>query len=88
MHDLISRLLAWARAVPRPDGSGTGPNTRTTAGTTQVTAPCPYPPLTLRAPRLPDWPMDNGRNPEYMLWVTAHGIDIRHRQPHSGEAHR
>ncbi len=78
MHDFILRCLAWARAVFRPETPGCeSPACRPAQGA-RVPSPMPEPPLA-------DPP--TASNPHF-IWITAHGIDFRPRQPHGAEVSR
>lgn len=82
MKDLILRWFAWARAVLRADRSGcTGPDCRT-ADVRRIPRPPQPPAAEGPIPDRPDHLIDN-RTTETMVWVTAHGIDIRPRRPYS-----
>lgn len=88
MHDLISRLFAWTRATFGPDSSGHSPDTCHAARTPHAPARQPVARPAPVGPRRHKWPIDSGSEPGPMLWVTAHGIDIRTRQPHDRKAGR
>ncbi|MBB5119008.1 hypothetical protein AF335_16095 [Streptomyces eurocidicus] len=84
MHDLILRCLTWARTTFWPGAADrTGRATRAP----QIPTPQPMTPPAPKAPSLAEVPMGDGAGPVF-LWVTAHGIDFRPRQPHGAEVSR
>ncbi|WP_146104733.1 hypothetical protein [Streptomyces cinnamoneus] len=87
MAKIISYCLEWVRARFAPRIHRRDCRACQTARANRTPAPLPVAPLTPRSPRLADLPMDGGNGPVF-LWVTAHGIDIRPRRPHGGEAGR
>ncbi len=80
MHDFILRCLAWATAVFRPETSGCGSPAGRPAQGPRVSSPMPEPPLA-------DPPTGRDTSPHF-IWITAHGIDFRPRQPHGADVSR
>ncbi|ARZ67367.1 hypothetical protein SMD11_1706 [Streptomyces albireticuli] len=87
MHDLILRCLAWARASFWPGTPGHDSHACRSVRVPQVPTQQAVTPPAPKTPPLAEPPMDDGAGPVF-LWVTAHGIDFRPRQPHGVEAGR
>lgn len=82
MHDHIRRLLAWARATVQPDTVDSTRHTFRATSAQQASTSKPSAPAVPVRPRRQELPVSSGSEPGPMLWVTAHGIDVRTRQPH------
>ncbi|MER5783687.1 hypothetical protein ABT104_18475 [Streptomyces mobaraensis] len=77
IRSYLERVMAWF--APRYHRNDYHPHAATEP------APQPTAPLIPKAARLTDPPVDDRDGPVY-VWVTAHGIDIKHRRPSGTEA--
>ncbi|GAA0362927.1 hypothetical protein GCM10010319_45800 [Streptomyces blastmyceticus] len=84
MYDLICRWFGRLRAVSAPGTSGFDPQACRAVQTVKAPASLSVNP----APSAPQLAVPPIESSTHFLWVTAHGIDFRPRQPRGAEVSR